>query len=44
MEKELKEIFGREVDIISRRGIESNRNYIRKNAILSSAEAVYAAH
>ncbi len=43
MEKELKEILGREVDIVSRRGIESSRNYIRKNAILSSAEAVYAA-
>ena len=43
MENELKEIFGREVDIVSRRGIESSRNYIRKNAILSSAEAVYAA-
>ncbi len=43
MEKELKEIFGREVDIVSRRGIESSRNHIRKNAILSSAEAVYAA-
>ncbi len=43
MEKELKEIFGRKMDIVSRRGIESSRNYIRKNAILSSAEAVYAA-
>ncbi|VVB88014.1 Nucleotidyltransferase domain protein [uncultured archaeon] len=43
MEKELKEIFKREVDIVSRRGIESSRNYIRRNAILSSAEAVYAA-
>jgi predicted nucleotidyltransferase len=43
MENELKEIFGREVDIVSRKGIESSRNYIRKNAILSSAEAVYAA-
>ena len=42
MEKELKEIFGREVDIVSRRGIEASRNYIRRNAILSSAEAVYA--
>jgi predicted nucleotidyltransferase len=42
MENELKEIFGREVDIVSRRGIESSRNYIRRNAILSSAEAVYA--
>ncbi len=42
MENELKEIFGREVDIVSRRGIESSRNYIRRNAILSSAEAIYA--
>ena len=43
MEKELKEIFGREVDIVSRRGLETSRNYIRRNAILNSAEAVYAA-
>lgn len=42
MENELREIFGRDVDIVSRRGIESSRNYIRRNAILSSAEAVYA--
>ncbi|MBU4374114.1 MAG: nucleotidyltransferase family protein [Candidatus Methanoperedenaceae archaeon] len=42
MENELKEIFGREVDIVSRRGIEASRNYIRKNTILNSAEAVYA--
>ena len=41
MQNELKEIFGREVDIISRRGIESSKNYIRRNAILASAEAVY---
>lgn len=43
MENELKQIFGRGVDIVSRRGIESSRNYIRRNAILNSAEAVYAA-
>ena len=43
MQDELKEIFGREVDLVSKRGIESSRNYIRKNAILSSAEAIYAA-
>jgi predicted nucleotidyltransferase len=42
MENELKEIFGREVDIVSRRGLESSRNYIRRNAILNSAEEVYA--
>ena len=43
MQDELKEIFGREVDLVSKRGIESSRNYIRRNVILSSAEAIYAA-
>ena len=43
MQDELKQIFGRDVDIVSRRGIESSRNYIRRNAILNSAEAIYAA-
>jgi predicted nucleotidyltransferase len=43
MQDELKEIFRREVDLVSKRGIESSRNYIRKNAILSSLEAIYAA-
>lgn len=41
MEEELKEIFGREVDIVSRRGIESSLNYLRRNAILGSARALY---
>lgn len=40
--EELKQIFGREVDIVSRRSIESSRNYIRRKAILNSAEPVYA--
>jgi hypothetical protein len=43
MEKELIELFGREVDLVSRRGLEFSRNYLRRNAILSSAETVYAA-
>ncbi len=43
MKYELKEIFGRDVDLLSRRGVESSRNYIRRNAILESAEAVYEA-
>lgn len=42
MENELKQIFGRHVDLVSRRGIESSRNYIRRNAILNSAETIYA--
>jgi predicted nucleotidyltransferase len=43
MEEDLKKIFGRDVDLVSRRGIETSRNYIRRRAILDSAEAVYAA-
>jgi len=43
MENELTELFGRKVDLVSRRGIESSRNYLRRNVILGSAEAVYAA-
>ena len=42
MENELKQIFGRQVDLVSRRGIESSRNYIRRNAILNAAEIIYA--
>jgi len=43
MERELEEIFGRQVDVVIRRGIESSRNYFRRKAILDSAEAIYAA-
>jgi len=43
MEDELKTIFGRSVDLVSRRGIEASRNYMRRNAILSSTEVIYAA-
>lgn len=38
---ELKEIFGREVDLLTRRAVEQSRNYIRRKAILSSVEIVY---
>jgi len=43
IQNELKQMLGREVDIVSRRGIESSRNPIRRNAILNSAEVIYAA-
>ncbi len=43
MEEELSEIFGREVDLLSWRGVESSRNYIRRKAILGSVETIYAA-
>jgi hypothetical protein len=43
MEEELKGVFGREVDLVSRQGIEASRNYIRRKAILDSAKVLYAA-
>lgn len=41
MRDELKDIFGREVDLVSRRGIERSHNDLRRKAILSSGEAIY---
>jgi uncharacterized protein len=43
MQDELKNIFGREVDLVSRQGLESSKNYLRKNAILNSLKTIYAA-
>ena len=42
MEMELKDLFGREVDLVSRRAIEQSHNTIRRKAILESAEVIYA--
>ena len=41
METELRGIFRREIDLVSRRGIEASRNRLRRNAILQSAEVIY---
>ena len=43
MRDELKEIFGREVDLLTRKGLESSRNYLRRKSILAEAEKIYAA-
>jgi predicted nucleotidyltransferase len=43
MQDELKAVFGRNVDMVSRRGIERSRNKLRRKAILESAEVFYAA-
>lgn len=43
MEEELKAIFGREVDIVERSAVEHSRNYVRRKAILSNLEPIYAA-
>ena len=41
MEEELAAIFSRKVDLISRKAIERSENYIRRNAILESAQPYY---
>ena len=43
MEGELSGLLGRNVDLVSRRGIERSRNWIRREAILSGAQQIYAA-
>ncbi len=43
MQDELKQIFGREVDLVEWTAITQSRNYIRRKEILGSLEAIYAA-
>jgi predicted nucleotidyltransferase len=43
MEEDIRNIFERNVDLVSRRGIERSRNYLRRQAILNSAKVIYAA-
>lgn len=42
MEAELKTIFDRDVDLITRAGLEHSLNYLRRREILSSAQVIYA--
>jgi predicted nucleotidyltransferase len=43
MEEELFALLGRKVDLVSRRAIEHSDNWIRRKAILSTAEPYYVA-
>jgi predicted nucleotidyltransferase len=43
MQEELAALLGREVDLVSRRAVERSPNWIRRNAILGTAETVYVA-
>lgn len=43
MKSELEDICGRKVDLITRRGIQSSKNYLRREAILNSIEVIYEA-
>jgi predicted nucleotidyltransferase len=42
MEEELAGIMGRKVDLVSRRAVERSSNWIRRKAILESAEPCFA--
>ena len=43
MKQDLETILARKVDLVSRRGVEASHNYIRRQAILSSAQVVHVA-
>jgi len=42
MQEQLAKLFGRPVDLVSRRAIERSRNRYRKHSILSTARPIYA--
>ncbi|MCB8922360.1 MAG: nucleotidyltransferase domain-containing protein [Ardenticatenaceae bacterium] len=42
MQSELKAMLNREVDLVSKRGIERSQNHIRRKEILESAQVIYA--
>jgi uncharacterized protein len=41
MQVELKDIFKRNVDLVSKRGLENSRNYLRRKQILESAQVIH---
>lgn len=41
MQEELQHLFKREVDLVTRSGIENSRNPYRREAILSTAKVIY---
>ena len=41
MEDELKVIFNRDVDLVTRKGTTNSRNYLRRENILNSAKTIY---
>ena len=41
MQAELKSRFGREVDLVSRRGLMASENYLRRRNILETAQVIY---
>lgn len=42
MERELASLFGREVDLISRRSVEQSHNWMRRHEILDNAQVLFS--
>jgi hypothetical protein len=42
MEDELKDVLGRDVDLVEKDSIQRSENYIRRKGILENAEVIYA--
>lgn len=42
MTKELKELFGRDVDLVTRRALDQSRNSLLRSEILSTAKVLYS--
>lgn len=43
MQDELKDVFGRDVDLVEKEAIQQSENYIRRKSILENAKVIYAA-
>lgn len=43
LQRDLSNLLGRSVDLVSRTAVENSRNWIRRKAILESARLIYAA-
>jgi len=43
MREELMQLFGREVDLVTKRGLMNSRNNLRREAILSTVKVIYEA-
>jgi uncharacterized protein len=41
MEEQLQEIFQRDIDLVTRQGINNSANYLRRQAILSTTQLIY---
>ncbi|MDQ3019541.1 MAG: nucleotidyltransferase domain-containing protein [Bacteroidota bacterium] len=41
MKRELEKIYGREIDLVTRKSVEKSSNYIRSKSILSNLKSIY---